>query len=131
MNYLPSFLEIVVFIFLGLGLLSCLLAPCQVLVTQLIMYRELYHFRKKLKKFIYNDHANEEDTHIDIESHSLSSIVCVICLDEVLPIVQSIQLKCAHTFHQKCAYRWFRRCMRTNLPLVCPICRTEIEIDDK
>ena len=45
------------------------------------------------------------------------SSICSICLD-ILVDNKNKKLKCNHTFHKKCIYRWF------DVKLICPLCNS-------
>lgn len=48
------------------------------------------------------------------------SVVCSICVEELLPGVKIMPLPCSHTFHHNCIATWLER--RPN----CPLCRSHI-----
>jgi len=53
-----------------------------------------------------------------------ASAECGVCLAELAPESQAVQLPCRHAFHPECISKWLTQCKRT-----CPLCSAVIDED--
>jgi hypothetical protein len=58
-----------------------------------------------------------------VKSSNIPLDDCAICIDNFQVNQECYILKCSHIFHKKCIHNWISK---TNLHIICPICRSSI-----
>lgn len=113
----PSVVEIVSFVFVGATVLTLLCVVFSDKIQAVLHYGNKLRHKRTVKRYIRQR----------VKSQTDEGELCVICMDhfEYGPV---LYLDCNHNFHDRCAYRWFKRCMDRSTALICPICRKEIEL---
>lgn len=102
LNYLNIF-----FVLLAIGLLI-VCAPFYYFIIRPLTNKKEGLTKQEIQKLPHSIHQN------------LEPYPCLICLENIYPATEMIQLKCGHCFHIDCVQNWLK------VKATCPTCRLSV-----